>query len=622
MEVVYANCFGAPERDVLITDEPGVARAASGGVATVLADERYDPDVAQTVNRQLGELAYSWASLGGPDPTLCDGVAAADLAGNEALLTLLLPAARGVLDARATLESPSGVTVAVPQTSDPRFDRVERVIGEGFAAAAGLHVDWATVADPRTDALVAKYAQTRNPAFRPRETAGAHALAAVTAWSVNVLSRMRGRGPVRVLVVDYHPTAAFARVYRACGGGPFGLVRLRFGSPDVATMIRAGDRALAPLGGPGVARRDAGVEQALTAYVERHRDDLRARFTVAGVDLWQVVGERLMEMALDYAGWMQPRLGRVRRALLVGRVGAVLVPFEGPPEARLVLKVAQALEIPTLIINDGWKGDDHQQDGMAADRALAWSSSIAHNYYGRRRHGHPTVITGNPRNDEARRRSPGVPPSPGDSLRRVLVGSFTFSPSDLNCRRSDPERFLAEVLEGIAASRRARGAHVVVKLHPADRPQSYQAVLERLAELDLEVRQGGDVLDLFGEVDAYITTYSTSLLEAAAFGLPVVYYRVNRQRLNAPFSDDDVMAARTASSSQELAALLDDADRLALPDGDLVASWVQHHLGPTDGQCSERVAAALIADVRGGPRRGPAEAVSANRHTFTTESAG
>src|ERR1700757_2614578 len=170
MELVYANCFGAPERDVLITDELGVARAASAGVATVLADERYDPDLAQSVNARLAELAYSWTRLGGgPDPSLCDGVAAADLAGNEALSSLLLPAARGVLDARAALQAPSAVTVALPQTSDPRFDGVERVIGEGFAAASGLQVDFVPVADPRNEALVAKYALTRNPGFTPRD---------------------------------------------------------------------------------------------------------------------------------------------------------------------------------------------------------------------------------------------------------------------------------------------------------------------------------------------------------------------------------------------------------------------------------------------------------------------
>jgi hypothetical protein len=598
MEVVYANCFGAPEGDVLITDELVVARAASEGVATVLADERYDPEVAQEVNRQLVQVAYSWASLeDGPDPTVRDGVSAADLAGNEVLLSLLQPAARGVLDARAALESASRITVALPRTSDSRFDRVERTIGEGFAAAAGAPVDWVTVADPRNAALLAKYALTRNPPFRPHESVMADALARVTAGGVNALSRLRGRGPVRALVVGYRPTSAFARVYRARGGGPLGLVRLRFGSSDLAAMIRAGDRALAPLGGPAVTRRYAGIEQALSAYVERHRDHLRALFTVAGVDLWQIVGERLMEMTLDYAEWMRPRLGRVRRALLAGRVGAVLVPYEAPPEARLVLKVAQALGIPTLMINDGWRGDEHLLDGMASDRALAWSSSIARNYFGRRRHGHPTIVTGNPRSDEAFRRPPGAPA--GEALRRVLVGSFTFLPSDLNCRRSDPERFLEQVLGGIDASRRARGARIVVKLHPADRPDSYQSVLELFARLDLEVRNEGDVLDLFEQADVYITTYSTSLLEAASYGLPVAYYRVNRQRLHVPFSpDDDFMLARTASSSQELAALLDDAGRLVPPDGGSQASWVEQHLGPTDGRCTERVAAALIADAR------------------------
>lgn len=606
MEVVYANCFGAPERDVLITDERSVAQAASPALAgaTVIADERYDLDAAQQINGQLVELAYSWARLGdGPDPTERDGVSAADLAGTEALVTLLQPAARGVLDANAALERSSQVTVAVPRTSDSRFDSVERLIGEGFAAAAAAHspVQWTTVSDPRNQALVSKYALTRNPPLRPEQGIRAHVLATATAGCVNALSRVRGGGPVRVLVIDYHPTAAFARVYRAKGGGPFGLVRYHFGSRDLPTMVKAGDRALPPLRGWGVVGRVVGrqerIERELAAYVECHTEELRARFTVAGVDLWQVIGERLVDMAVSYAAWMQPRIRQVRRALLAGGVGAVLVPFEGPPEARLVLRLAQALEIPTLMINDGWRGDDHLQDGMDADRALAWSDSIAHHYFGRRRHGQPTIVAGNPRSDEVRRR-PRRTPSQGNPLRRVLIGSLAFSPSDLNCRRSDPERFLAEVLEGIASSGRASKAHIVVKLHPADRPDSYRFALERFAGLDLEIRQHGDVLDLFEEADLYITTYSTSLLEAIAGGLPVAYYKVNGQRTHPPFSGDSMMAARTASSPAELAALLDAPDRLALPDGDTLARWVERYLGPTDGRCSERVAAALAADIR------------------------
>lgn len=603
MEVVYANCFGAPERDLLITDELGVAQAASEGVVKVLADERYDADLAQSVNARLAELAYSWTRLGdGPDPSLRDGVAAADLAGNEALSTLLLPAARGVLDARALLQVPSAVTVALPQTSDARFDRVERIIGEGFAAASGLHVDFVTVADSRNDALVAKYSLTRNPVFASQDTSRAYSAAVMVSGAINTLSRIRGRGPMRALVVDYLPTAAFARVYRARGGGPLGLVRLGFGLRDIGTMILAGDRALAPLSGRSAARSDAGVQSALAAYAECHRDDLRARFTVAGVDLWEIVGRRMVELASEYSRWMGPRIRRVRHAFSAGRVKAVLVPFESPPEARLVLKLAQALEIPTLVINDGWKGDAHQRDGMTADRALAWSQAIARDYFSRRPEGRPTVVTGNPRTDVSPRRSRAVSRSHSEALRSVLVGSFTFSPTDLNCRRSDPERFLTEVLAGIAASRRAHEARVIVKLHPADRSQNYRESLERFEQLDIELRHEGDVLDLFEQADVYVTTYSTSLLEAAAAGLPVAYYRVNRQRLNVPFSEDDeTMASRTASSSEELAVLLDDVVRLALPDSEAVASWVREHLGPTDGLCSDRVAEALLADANISP---------------------
>ncbi len=598
MEVVYANCFGAPAGELLITDEAAVADAAPPATRVVLADARYDPELAQAANEQLAEMAYRWTRLDGADPTLREGVSAADLAGSEALLTILLPAARGVLDARAALEPVAAVTVAVPSTSHARFDRVERVTAEGFASAAGGSVRWSRASDPRNDVLVAKYAHTRNPDFRPRDPAPAHLVEVLSAAGVNLLNRVRGRGPVRALVLSYHPTSAFARVYRANGGGPLGLVRLGFGRRELATMIGAGDRALATLRGPEAAPRDAGMQRALATYIETHREELGRRFTVAGIDLWPVVGERLVALALDYASWAQPRLRKVRRALEAGRVGVVLLPFDGPPEARLVLRAAQALGIPTAVINDGWKGDQHQQDGMAADRALAWSESIARNYYARRRHGRATLVTGNPRSDEARRRPSRRAPSPGEPLRRVLVGTLTFSPSDLNCRRSDPERFLQEVLEGIAASRRARGGHVLIKLHPADRLEGYKSVLGRFGGLDLETRSVGDVVDLFSTANVYVTTYSTSLLEAAARGLPVAYYRVNQQRLQPPFSDDPVMAARTASSPQDLAALLDDAGRLALPDGEIVASWLEEHLGPADGRCSERVAEALIADAR------------------------
>jgi hypothetical protein len=268
-------------------------------------------------------------------------------------------------------------------------------------------------------------------------------------------------------------------------------------------------------------------------------------------------------------------------------VRGVLVPFDSPPEPRLIVRVAQSEGVPTWAINDGFKADDFSPDGMTADRALAWSISIAERYFTRRPDG-PAVVTGNPKADAQRHiatrdRAPDAP------LREVLVGSFTFSPVDIACRRSDAEWFLEAVIAGLRRSERAREARIRVKLHPADRVDHYA----HLAGEGVELLTSGDVVDLFSAADLYVTTYSTSLLEAIALGLPAIYYRVNDQRLHPPFSDDDVMDRRTATSTGDLARLVDDPALSALPPADERAAWLERYLGPADGRSVDRIEAAV-----------------------------
>jgi hypothetical protein len=202
------------------------------------------------------------------------------------------------------------------------------------------------------------------------------------------------------------------------------------------------------------------------------------------------------------------------------------------------------------------------------------------------------VVTGNPKADAQR----AVRPRHDDpaTLRRVLVGSFTFSPVDLNCRRSDSEFFLRGVLSGIRDSRLARGAGVRLKLHPADRPAYYRSVFAAIPEVPVQIVTEGDVVGEFDTADIYITTYSTSLLEAVARDLPVIYYRVNPQRLHAPFSDDPFLEARTVHSAEELAALLDDPALREPLAPEVRDAWVQRYLGATDGRSTERIERAIL----------------------------
>ena len=597
--VVYANCHPGElaAGDVLVTAESTVAEAAPPRVDVVLADERFDPERAQALNEQMWRLAATWACVGERDVTEVEGVSAADAAVIEASHTVLLPAARAVLEAGAIRERGplERLVTVVAETEDRRYAEVERVICEAFVATVGscaaspFEHERRTSADPRNASLVAKYAAVRNPPFHVGASRAARLALTAAAGAVNVAAGLRpSRRTGTVLVHEYGPTALVAARWSALAphGAP-ALMRSRFAPAELRPIFRHGQRAFAaPRARPGAQTRQ--VQAGLGALLA-DPSPFGDRFHVEGVDLTPVVLPRLAEIATRYARSLEGRIGATRRRMRRSHTRAVLVPFDGATDARALVRAAQAERIPTVVLSDGWKGDDHQIEGMAADRALALSASIREHYLARRGDADRIPVTGDPRSDVAT-------PSPARrsvGLEEILVGSFTFSPADLNCRRSDSERFLDQVLAGIAASA-AAGARVTLKLHPADRPDHYAAIFKRYAGLDLDVVTTGDVLARIPAASVYLTTYSTSLLSAAQCGVPFLYYRVNEQKLHPPFSGDPVMEAHTAASPERLTAMLDALAASGARDA-VDPAWLERYAGPRDGLATRRVLDALLA---------------------------
>ena len=384
--LVYANCHPGElvAGDVLVTAESAVAEAAPPGVEVVLADERFDPERAQALNELLWRLAAAWARVGERDVTEVEGVSAADAAVIEASHTVLLPAARAVLEAgavrgRAPLER---LVTVIAETDDRRYAEVERVACEAFVATVGSRAagppehERRTSADPRNAGLVAKYAAVRNPPFQTGTSRAARLALTAAAGVVNAAARLRpSRRAGTVLVHEYGPTAlAAARWSALAPDGAPALVRSRFAPAELRPMLRHGQRAFAPPAArPGEQARR--VEAALAALLADPAP-LGDRFHVEGVDLTPVVLPRLAEIATRYARSLEGRAGATRRRLRRSRTRAVLVPFDGATDARALVRAAQAERIPTVVLNDGWKGDDPQIEGMAADHALALSESI------------------------------------------------------------------------------------------------------------------------------------------------------------------------------------------------------------------------------------------------------
>lgn len=600
--VLHANCF-PPARahaDALLSDEALVLAAAPSNQRVISAEEGMDSELAHVTSVAMSRAALDWFRIDREDPSIVAGVSAGDLAVSEAMARILVPAARGVLAMTAALDrglEPDTLVSVIP-SGGGRYARLETLAADAAVATAELRLGGSLAVeriasdDPRNAWLREKYAGVRDGDQLALTSTGRRFARSIALGAVNAPARLRRRRRQGLLVLKYNPTHEFARRYGARRHRRWRLVCWPAHPRDLLAVAQTGDEAIL-LRTPDLATLPpSGAEQRLRARAEELGG---AALRVAGVDLWPIVRDPLLALAERCGRYAAALAAPLARELERRAVAAVLVPFDGTPNARLIVRVSQAMGIPTFVINDGFKSDDIQQEGMAADIALAWSEAIRDGYFSRRRNG--AIVTGNPRAERLSHIAPRR-----RALRRVLVGGHAFSPIDLNCRRSDAERFLDEVLSGIAAAQEHVSAEVVVKLHGSDAPGYHRESLARHPELKIDLQTDGDVVALFGDCDVYVTTYSTSLIEAAAVGLPVVYYRINAQRLGPPFSGDEFLARRSASTPAQLAALLADRDALAAPPP---ADWVERYLGPTEGAV-ERIIAAVEEQVvrpRPGSRR-------------------
>jgi hypothetical protein len=593
--LVHANCFVRlpPGTAALLTDETLVASAAPPDTRVIAAEELVDEELAHRTTVAMAAAALDWFRAGEEDASIVSGVSAGDLAAAEATGRVLMPVARAVLAMAAALEhglEPS-VLVSVAPAGEDRYARLEMLAADAAVATArarlgaSLEIERVASEDPRNAWLREKYRDVRDPDYLDpagprRRLARRLALGLVSARAQLV----RAERPA-LLVLEYNPTRHFARAYGARRSRRWSLVRMPGTPRDLLAIFTAGDGAILR---PPVELGARPRSQA-DAHLREREDELNGRsLRVAGVELWPLVREPLLALTERHGRYAEAMADRLRSELRRHAVAAVLVPFDLPAPARLIVRVAQAMDIPAFVISDGFKADDVQQEGMTADVALAWSQAISEHYFNRRADG--AIVTGNPRAQRlARVRAPRA--AAGNASWRVLVGAHTFSPIDLNCRRSDAERFLDGVLAGVAAPGARCDARVVVKLHPADSPGYYRTIVQRHPRLAVDVRTRGDVVELFADFDVYVATSSTSLLEAVAVGMPIVYYRVGAQRLGPPFDGDEFIARRFARTPAELTTLLADRDTLAVPPP---REWVDYYLGPA-ADAVDRIIGAIDA---------------------------
>ncbi len=588
-KVLLTNCFVPSHReyDLLLTEEPAVALDAGDRAQllnTIPSGESAPVDLYE-FECELWDLAYSWFTVGGSDPTVVDGFSAGDLAGYEIGTALIGPFLRGVRLAENFRDSEayedglvdaSSLTIAVAGNCADRYRRYESIVLEAFCLALGISSPPAVLShDPRNLDLAAQYPRSRDVEFLPAAASSRSRWKPLLARFFQASAALSRRPSL--LVFEYNPTRHFAQQVLKKRGRAYRLVRCGPPRGEILETLARGD---AIWFNPYTSQSEQAETDDAFEFGPRFRLDVR------GIDAFPTLAPLLADTLTSYASFIRLNVPRINQMLSQFKVRAVFAPFEIPPVPRLVMLCARGSNIPTFRTTDGFPVFDreaHGRNAAIADHYLAWSEHTNFLWDGPAAHSRGSV-TGNPA--LARRDgSPGQgawPNKLGTPL-RVLLNPISSGVQD---SRSFGEILFSEVLRGLEACGLA--TTIACKPHPADSIDRYRA----LTTLSIEFHEAGPIDRYFSETDLFISGPSTSLFEAVLAGLPVVLTVPWQTNVAAglPWDGDEWLERRTARTADDIARLLNDTATLLEPPP---AGWLEHYIGPTDSNVTDRILAQI-----------------------------
>jgi len=336
------------------------------------------------------------------------------------------------------------------------------------------------------------------------------------------------------------------------------------------------------------------------AYLKRQGHYLRT-FDFRGVNLFPVL-ERLFD------GIVQERIGmwmalsdHLFKAFRKERIGAVVVPTDTPPLARLLVLIGNELGLPTLVVQHGMKGHTCQVHDMhTAKYAAVWSEWVRKNRLDGARNLDGIFVIGSLFDRYERvHANPSVSRVLGDV--RILVLPQGHLRASAFSERLHVGKFLDLVMSALEAA--GIIGQVIIKPHPGMRSDYYRQFtsVQRKSDLQVQVRRGPleTFLDWSGVL---IGGDSTGTLEALVCHKRVICVNVTQRSFAPPLDGNGVVpVARNHEELKDILhqVLIGDAARY----GD---AEIEPFLGPVDGKSISRLAGLIDNLVELGKKDQPA----------------
>jgi hypothetical protein len=332
---------------------------------------------------------------------------------------------------------------------------------------------------------------------------------------------------------------------------------------------------------------------------------IQAAGLVRGVDLWPVLQRELEAVAVVQWPWSARAMDEAGATFDRLLPQTVVTYAEAGGWGRAIILEARRRGIPTAGIQHGfiyrhWLNYLHEADEMAPgadggmpipDRTLVFDRYAAQHLETAGRFPADAIrVTGNARLDDLVARFAEAAGGERAAIRRALGAGAEDRVVVLAAKYAEIRRDLPDL---VAASERTTGARLVIKPHPAETPQAYDAAISgaaraRVAPADM------DLARLLAAADGLVTMNSTVAIDALVLGVPALV--VGLPNNLSPFVEAGVMlgASRAEEVGAGLEALLYDAGVRQ----DLVrhaTTFTARFERRSDGRAAARAAAEILA---------------------------
>jgi len=551
----------------------------------ILFDKFIPKDIAEKFNKQAVAESLNHAKINGQDVTTYKGVSLADINFVEILLKIFIPAYREALSFLSCVGElrPSVVYL---EKEDERLDLFEE-IAKQMGVQLKIYDNFGLTDNDLTNLIKISYSRVRDVNFHP-----ALKLKIIWRWLVfiynmwaDIIRFFRGKKPF-VFFTFYKPLnlikskLLFSKEYYPVVQRPVKM--------SIKCLLFSGTKIL-PFEDSKI--EDKAIKKIIEGYFKILQENANKAF-FGQIDYFKnkisisATISKLLKIIVAPAFYqIAKNIDVLGKFISNNHIGDCLLNGDSSWENRLIVRMCQKHSIPNNVVINGIIADDHQIEAKTADTTLYYGESMRNNYLKDKAN---CIPISSPLYQNAYKKRLKIntkfPPQ------NILIGSFTFSPVDINCHYSDSERFLIEILEVLKkfAAESKFKFKVSAKLHPADVKDFYQWFLKDKNFEDVEIIAGGDFQKIVSKFDLLIINYSTAIFETALMGIPVIFYHPNNQMLFEPF--DGLGPLPTARSTDELGNML----KKMFENQDYALSFtnikkLQPFTGPIDGRAGERI---------------------------------